>query len=212
MDECELSNFSKGLSELFALLRLLLAILGLAIGPLAVLIVLVLLIIIIGDGHPMVGITVASPALRIRIGIWRCWEIITFDFRLLAWWRLLGRGIMRQLNRFLVVHAGTLGSRCLRSDGIHQHLHGTARTRMRTRWWPTAGHGAGIAGRRRVRGGPMEVRRQWRLVIRIDRFAQIMRRICQITVGINARYILANWSSILAQYQSRTDRAIVLQA
>lgn len=75
-------------------LRLLFAILNLAIGLLAILVVLVLLIIIIGYGHTLVGIAVASPALRIRVGIWRCWEIITLDFRLFTWWRLLGSRIM----------------------------------------------------------------------------------------------------------------------
>lgn len=57
----------------------------------------------------------------------------------------------------------------------------------------------------------MEVRRQRRLVIRIDRLAQIVRRIRQIAVGVDARDVLGIGSSVLPEYQTRTHRSVVLQ-
>lgn len=66
---------------------------------------------------------------------------------------------------------------------------------------------------RRVR--PMKVRRDGRLVVRIDGLAQTGRLVRKVTVGVDTGNVLVSVAlaaAVVAQNQPGTDRAIVLKS
>lgn len=164
-----------------------------------------------------------EPLTRVRVGVGRRGEVVALDLGLGAGRRLVGGGVVRQLDGLLVVHVRRLGPRRVGADGVHERAHAGPRRRLaagagrRAR----AGGRCGVRERRSerargagARGGgalltrrPVEVRRRGRAVVGLQRAAQVVGLARQVRVrGDAVRRHGAR--AVLAQHQPRRHAAV----